>query len=157
MDRQGIYADVLKQGVRTYKYRNSAIKPIGYTNQNGNGAIFAFRSKERMNASRGIVVTSEEGILENKSALSHWTPNVYRYGTYVDSYRTIVKGHSEENLSQINTFTVDIDTKDKHEGGIILACLDRSSPQFGRGKTSLYLVICFGLIGRDKGGRARRR
>lgn len=78
-----------------------------------------------MNAGRGIVITSEEAILENEQNLTHWTPNSYRYGTYADDYRTVVKGHSEKNLSQINTFVVDIDTKENHQGEIILACLDQ--------------------------------
>lgn len=37
----------------------------------------------------------------------------------------MVKGHSEKNLSQINTFIVDIDSKENHQGEIILACIDQ--------------------------------
>ncbi|EGP4915053.1 primase C-terminal domain-containing protein [Enterococcus faecium] len=118
------YGVLLKQGIRTYKYRNSTMKPVGYENTSRNGAIFAYRSKKLMNAGRGMVITSEEAILENELKLTHWTPNVYRYGTYVDENRTVVKGHSEKNLSQINTFVVDIDSKENHQGEIILACID---------------------------------
>lgn len=120
-----IYPAILKNSLRTYKYRNSTIKPAGHIDSSRNGAIFAYRSKQLMNASRGIVITSEEAILENEQNLTHWTPNSYRYGTYADDYRTVVKGHSEKNLSQINTFVVDIDTKENHQGEIILACLDQ--------------------------------
>ena len=83
------YTALLKQGIRTYKYRNSTMKPVGYENTSRNGAIFAYRSKQLMNAGRGMVITSEEAILENESKLTHWTPNVYRYGTYADENRSI--------------------------------------------------------------------
>ncbi|PEH49459.1 primase C-terminal domain-containing protein [Enterococcus faecium] len=120
-----LYKAVLKSGIRTYKYRNSTIKPAGYTDSSRNGAIFAYRSKKLMNAGRGMVITSEEAIFENKQKLTHWTPNVYRYGTYADENRSVVKGHSEKNLSQINTFVVDIDSKENHQGEIVLACIDQ--------------------------------
>lgn len=120
-----VYTAILKNGIRTYKYRNSTMKPAGHIDSSRNGAIFAYRSKQLMNGGRGIVITSEEAIFENEQKLTHWTPNVYRYGTYADEHRTVVKGHSEKNLSQINTFVVDIDTKVNHEGEIVLACLDQ--------------------------------
>lgn len=101
------------------------MKPAGHIDSSRNGAIFAYRSKQLMNTGRGMVITSEEAILENERKLTHWTPNSYRYGTYADEYRTIVKGHSEKNLSQINTFVVDIDSKENHQGEIILACMDQ--------------------------------
>lgn len=47
---------------------------------------------------RGVVLTSEEAIHENKDTFTHWTPNVYRYGTYADENRSYTKGHSENNL-----------------------------------------------------------
>ncbi|MBK1209032.1 primase C-terminal domain-containing protein [Enterococcus faecium] len=119
------YAALLKQGIRTYKYRNSTMKPAGHIDSSRSGAIFAYRSKQLMNVGRGMVITSEEAILENEKKLTHWTPNTYRFGTYADDYRTVVKGHSEKNLSQINTFVVDIDSKENHQGEIILACLDQ--------------------------------
>ena len=101
------------------------MKPAGHIDSSRSGAIFAYRSKQLMNVGRGMVITSEEAILENEKKLTHWTPNTYRFGTYADDYRTVVKGHSEKNLSQINTFVVDIDSKENHQGEIILACLDQ--------------------------------
>lgn len=101
------------------------MKPAGHIDSSRSGAIFAYRSKQLMNVGRGMVITSEEAILENEKKLTHWTPNTYRYGTYADEYRSVVKGHSEKNLSQINTFVVDIDSKENHQGEIILACLDQ--------------------------------
>ena len=58
---------------------------------------------------RGVVLTSEEAIHENQDTFTHWTPNVYRYGTYADENRSYTKGHSENNLRQINTFFIDFD------------------------------------------------
>lgn len=58
---------------------------------------------------RGVVLTSEEAIHENKDTFTHWTSNVYRYGTYADENRSYTKGHSENNLRQINTFFIDFD------------------------------------------------
>lgn len=58
---------------------------------------------------RGVVLTSEGAIHENKDTFTHWTSNVYRYGTYADENRSYTKGHSENNLRQINTFFIDFD------------------------------------------------
>lgn len=100
---------VLKDGVRKYKFKNSKVRPFNTQPEGNKGAVFGFRSKENMIASRGIVLTSEEALAENKDCFTHWTPNVYSYGTYADDGRTIVKGHAEENLKQINTFVIDFD------------------------------------------------
>ncbi len=62
-----------------------------------------------MTESRGIVLTSQEALAENEDKFTHWTPNVYSYGAYADDNRTIVKGHNERNLQQINTFVIDFD------------------------------------------------
>ncbi|MFD2308786.1 primase C-terminal domain-containing protein [Enterococcus termitis] len=104
-----IYATLLKGGLRQYKYKNSKLRPFIQQPEGEKGAIFGFRSKENMTASRGIVLTSEEALWENEDCFTHWTPNVYSYGTYTDPNRTIVKGHSEENLKQINAFLIDFD------------------------------------------------
>ncbi|MGM0285709.1 MULTISPECIES: primase C-terminal domain-containing protein [unclassified Enterococcus] len=118
-----VYTTVLHDGIRKFKYKNSRLKPFSFSEQTGKGAIFAYRSKEHMVEGIGIVITSEEGIIENDNAFSHWTPNVFRYGTYADENRMFTKGHSEDNLSQINTFFVDFDTLDPNfdYGEIILA------------------------------------
>lgn len=113
------------QGLREYKVINSKTKPEGYEEET-KGTIFGFRSKENMKDSRGVVFTSVEGLLNSADELTHWTPNVFRYGTYADEHRSIVKGHSEDNLRQINTFVVDIDTKRLKNGygNILLAAYD---------------------------------
>ncbi|MFS1017526.1 replication protein RepR, partial [Enterococcus casseliflavus] len=118
-----VYSTVLQNGIRKFKYKNSHLKPVSFSDQSGKGAIFAYRSKEHMIEGIGLVITSEEGVIENNNRFTHWTPNVFRYGTYADEARMFTKGHSEDNLRQINTFFVDFDTLDPHfdYGEIILA------------------------------------
>lgn len=117
-----VYSTVLQDGIRKFKYKNSHLKPVSFSDQSVKGAIFAYRSKEHMMEGIGFVSTSEEGIMENKN-LTHWTPNVFRYGTYADEAKMVTKGHSEDNLRQINTFFVDLDTLDPNfdYGEILLA------------------------------------
>lgn len=111
------------QGLRIFKYKNSNLKTVG-NKESIKGSVFGFRSKDNMQDSRGVVFTSIEALLDSKDEFTHWTPNIYRYGTYVDKYKTIVKGHSEENLRQINTFVVDIDSKEINYGDILFAAHD---------------------------------
>lgn len=117
---------ILNDGLRTYKYKNSKLKPAGAVEENG-GAIFGYRSKDHMIQGRGIVITSEEAAAQNNDQLTHWTPNVFRFGTYADTNRKFTKGHSEGNLRQINTFVVDIDVACQkfNHGEIVLTALDR--------------------------------
>ena len=76
---------------------------------------------------RGLVLTSMEAIEENQDSFTHWTPNVYRFGSYSDSRRQITRGHAEENLRQINTFVIDFDLSSDDvmtSGDILTAALD---------------------------------
>lgn len=105
-----LYSYILKDGLQRYKFKNSNYRPADYQEKNGKkGVSFVFRSKEQMANARGFIVTSEEAIQENKDTLSHWTPNVYSWGGYVDLERKYVMGFFEENLMQINTYVIDID------------------------------------------------
>lgn len=91
---------VLHDGLLKYKFKNSKIRSITTKPGKSKGAIFAYRSKKSMIGGRGVVLTSEEAIHENQDTFTHWTPNVYRYGTYADENRSYTKGHSENNLRQ---------------------------------------------------------
>lgn len=75
-------------------------------------------------AARGVVITSLETIEEKADYFSHWTPNVYCYGSYQDEARRITRGHSEDNLKQINTFYVDFDDRTLTSSAILVASLD---------------------------------
>lgn len=117
-------SDILKDGLRQYKYKNSHLKPVGHQESMKKGAIFTYRSKENMANGRGLVLTSDESLIENEDCFSHWTPNVYRYGTYVDKNRSITKGHSENNLRQINTFYIDFDSLEITSNDILTTAID---------------------------------
>ncbi|EXJ24365.1 hypothetical protein ADIAL_0104 [Alkalibacterium sp. AK22] len=105
-----LYTYILKNGLQRYKFKHSHTRPTNYEEKAGKkGVSFVFRSKAQMANARGFIVTSEEAIQENKDTLSHWTPNVYSWGGYVDAKRHHVMGFFEENLMQINTYVIDID------------------------------------------------
>lgn len=118
---------VLKTGLKQYKEYNSKVVSMTHKeDQNKKGSIFGFRSKEAMQESRGIVLTSLEGLRENP-LLTHWTPNVYGWGGYADKGRNYVEGHFERNLNQINCFVVDIDCSEDQkpiENEVILESLN---------------------------------
>lgn len=129
----------LSKGLRRYKKQNSTVSLHLFKEQekfeekilngkkNKKGSIFITRSKGHLNAAGtiGVVLSSEEAVLDHIDMASHWTPNVYNYGTYMDESKTIVKGHEERNLQQINCFVVDVDTKDVTPGEIVLAAMDK--------------------------------
>lgn len=123
-----IYNLVLKNGLRQTKFKNSHLKLVSSAEEGKRGAIFAYRSKANMVKARGVVLTSMEAIFENQDNFTHWTPNVYRYGSYSDSKRQITRGHAEDNLRQINTFYIDFDITSSAEkmtsGDILTAAID---------------------------------
>lgn len=57
---------VLHDGLLKYKFKNSKIRSITTKPGKSKGAIFAYRSKKSMIGGRGVVLTSEEAIHENK-------------------------------------------------------------------------------------------
>lgn len=127
MNLNTIYPLILKDGLRNYKFRNSHLKPVSSVEEGKRGAIFTYRSKAHMIKARGLVLTSMEAIKENQDGFTHWTPNVYRFGSYSDSRRQITRGHAEENLRQINTFVIDFDLSLDDvitSGDILTAALD---------------------------------
>lgn len=109
-----IIRSITKFGLMEYQPRNSKYKPESYVEPNRKtGKAFAFRSKDDMTNGKGIIFASIEGLMRNDS-LTHWTPNIFRYGRYKEnSNRKIVEGHSERNLLQINCFCIDIDSIDQ--------------------------------------------
>lgn len=113
-----LYELILKEGLMRYKYKNSKCEKI-LDIEKVKGSIFIYRTKKDMTSSKGIVLTSIEALFENKHLISHWTPNIYRYGTYLDEKRKITTGHYEENLRQINTFFLDIDQDNISTGDIL--------------------------------------
>lgn len=129
-----IYDLILKQGVTKYREKNSKaalpalIKADRAESGTKKGAIFVVRSKADFTDTgvKGYIVTSKETLLEDAKVLTHFTPNVYREFGYSDKSRKFVRGHEENNLLQVNTFVVDIDTKKHSVQDILLTCLDNS-------------------------------
>lgn len=123
---QQVFDTVLHNGLTTYKTKNSKYSIKTQASRDKKGVIFAVRDKSNftMNGVKGYVITSKETILEDCNSLTHWTPNVFCNGTYADQSRKYIKGFDERNLSQVNCFVVDIDTKDHSPGQIILECVD---------------------------------
>lgn len=123
-----VHSRILQNGLRKYKFKNSKLKPINHPEEQTKGSIFGYRSKDDMIHARGVVLTSLEAVQENQGSFTHWTPNVYRYGAYSDKKRRITKGHSEDNLRQINTFYIDFDITSSADemttGDILTASLD---------------------------------
>lgn len=128
MKIENIFPLILKDGLRKAKFKNSHLKLVSSVDEGNRGAIFAYRSKAKMIQARGLVLTSLEAVLENEGNFTHWTPNVYCYGSYSDEKRQITRGHSEENLRQINTFYIDFDITSSAEemttGDILTAAID---------------------------------
>lgn len=123
-----IYNLILKNGLRQTKFKNSHFQSVSSADEGKRGSIFAYRSKTNMIKARGLVLTSIEALLENQDSFTHWTPNVYRYGSYSDDKRQVTRGHSEDNLRQINTFYIDFDVHSSAEkmtsGDILTAAID---------------------------------
>lgn len=146
---QELFKSLMNEGLRTFKFKNSKLKPAGWT-EKMKGSIFAYRSKKQMIKSNGIIITSVEALVENQDKFTHFTPNVYRFGQYIDKKRKIVKGHSEENLRQINAFFIDFDIKKEIDsnmsaGDILLMSFDLGFiPTFilksERGYQAFYLL-----------------
>ncbi|WP_246027732.1 primase C-terminal domain-containing protein [Lysinibacillus antri] len=129
-----IYNTILHEGLTTYKTKFSkATLPARVEAEKADklhkkGAIFVVRSKADFTSTgvKGYIVTSKETLLEDAAGLSHFTPNVYRQFGYSDDKRTKIHGFEEKNLLQINTFVVDIDTKQHSVQEILLTCVDES-------------------------------
>nr|WP_199201705.1 primase C-terminal domain-containing protein [Listeria ivanovii]QPL19438.1 plasmid replication protein [Listeria ivanovii]UCK61573.1 plasmid replication protein [Listeria ivanovii] len=117
-----IISTVVKEGITAFRKRNSDgvlsvqkhFTEMEAKHGHRKGVQFVVRQKEDLQRSKGVrgfIVTSQEALIQEANKISHWTPNVYRWGTYIDDHRKFVKGHAEENLQQINTYVIDIDTQ----------------------------------------------
>ena len=131
---QHIFDHVLHEGIFTYKKIGSraalplVIKKSNRDKSHKKGALFVTRVKEDLSTPSGVkgyIISSKETLLEDYQEISHWTPNVFNYGTYTNHHRNYIKGHAETNLQQINTFVVDIDSKKQPYTEILTAALDQ--------------------------------
>ena len=128
---------LMQEGLTKYKTKHSkAALPMRVEATKADmlhkkGAVFAVRDKSHFTSVgvKGYIITSKETLIEQANKITHFTPNVYRRYQYADQDRRLIKGFVEENLQQINTFVVDIDTKKHSVQDILLACLDQSIGQ----------------------------
>ncbi|WP_243681517.1 hypothetical protein [Lacticaseibacillus manihotivorans] len=103
---------IMHDGLAPAKFKNSKLVVLDQTPEaRPHGAVFLTRTKQNLSEARGFIATSQEAVIENLNC-SHWTPNIFRYGTYSDDRRKTIVGHTETNLKQINTFVVDADFGD---------------------------------------------
>ncbi|EOW0747819.1 primase C-terminal domain-containing protein [Listeria monocytogenes] len=129
-----VISTVVKEGITAFRKKKSngvlAIQKhfaeMEAANNHRKGVQFVVRQKEDLQRSygvRGFIVTSQEALIQEANKISHWTPNVYRWGTYSDQQRKFVKGHAEDNLQQINTYVIDVDTLNVDVAKMIMASM----------------------------------
>lgn len=117
------------------KGSNAPIKRVAsYNRKNENspykkGVVFVSPSKADLTEGKGYIVTSYETLREKHNQVTHWTPNTYRGGTYYDFKKRQIKGHTRENLKQINVIGFDIDSKDTDLYGLYLGCEELGLPR----------------------------
>lgn len=128
---------VTKNGITVQKKRNSqfALRYLQLANREDSkstdrkGVHFVVSRKADLYTEYGVkgyIATSKETLISDAQTLTHWTPNTYRFGEYANNERTHIKGHREDNLQQINTFVVDIDSQQTDVPGIVVAATQYS-------------------------------
>ncbi|MBC1385593.1 primase C-terminal domain-containing protein [Listeria innocua] len=129
-----VISTVVKEGITAFRKKNSRgvlsiqnhFAELEAKNGHKKGVQFVVRQKEDLQRDRGVrgfIVTSQEALINEVNKISHWTPNIFRWGTYSDQQRKFVKGHSEDNLQQINTYVIDIDTLNVDVAKMVMASM----------------------------------
>ena len=118
-----------KKGSRVSSNKVVAYEAKETQNPYRKGVVFVSPSKADLVEGKGYVVTSYETLHEKRHNLSHWTPNTYRGGTYYNFKKRIIKGHTRDNLKQINVIGFDIDTKEVDLYALYLGCEELGLPR----------------------------
>ena len=118
-----------KKGSRVSSERVAAYEAKEKHNPYRKGVVFVSPSKADLVEGKGYVVTSYETLHEKRQSLSHWTPNTYRGGTYYNFQKRIIKGHTRDNLKQINVLGFDIDSKEVDLYALYLGCEELGLPR----------------------------
>jgi hypothetical protein len=118
-----------KKGSRISHDRFTAYEAKEKHNPYRKGVVFVTPSKDDLVEGKGYVVTSYETLHEKRQSLSHWTPNTFRGGTYYNFRKRIIKGHTRDNLKQINVIGFDIDTKEIDLYALYLGCEELGLPR----------------------------
>ncbi|MFG6150609.1 primase C-terminal domain-containing protein [Halobacillus sp. B23F22_1] len=133
MDVSSVIEFITRKSLKTFKTKGSRAslpkQHEAYKRESDNkGIVFVSPSKEKLSQGKGHIVTSYETLQEQCDHLTHWTPNTFLGGTYIDFKKRILQGHTKENLKQINTFVVDVDTKNTDLFAFFLACEEEGIP-----------------------------
>lgn len=131
---EDVFDLITHNGITKYKTKNSkaTLKEQFIAKkqdvQHAKGGLFVVRSKDDFTSTgvKGFIITSKEALIKEADNLTHWTPNIYRKYQYTNAKRNYIHGFVEENLQQVNTFVIDIDTKKYSVNDIVLTCLDES-------------------------------
>ena len=92
---------ILHEGLMKYKKIGSRASLPNRLNEDKTnvrskkGIVFVTRSKEDLHSSPGVkgyIISSKESVIEDCDTLSHWTPNVFNYGTYTNAHKKYIKG-----------------------------------------------------------------
>ncbi|GAA3713241.1 primase C-terminal domain-containing protein [Salinicoccus jeotgali] len=121
---------IMKNSINQYAVKNSKVTHIKNTVARP-GKVAATFSKEDLSnyGVNGVIYGSIEKLVESSRYITHWTPNPYRYLKYDDNKR--VTKHTKDNIKQINTFVIDIDTDYSQEHltqSLISAHIDNGVP-----------------------------
>lgn len=106
---------ILHDSLHRYKQVHSkkVVSLVPETNDK-KGAVAVFRSKGQLKRGHGLVMTSLEALQQHQSEFTHWTPNTHVWLGY-NGDRDSLRGMDKTNISQINTFVVDVDFEDANE------------------------------------------
>ena len=101
---------VLHDGLLKYKFKNSKIQLKSLPSQvKVKGLIFAYRSKKKHDWRTWRCSDFRRSDSRKSRYIYALDTKRLSYGTYADENRSYTKGHSENNLRQINTFFIDFD------------------------------------------------
>lgn len=118
-----------KKGSRVPNDRIIAYEAKEKHNPYHKGVVFVTPSKDDLVEGKGYVVTSYETLQDKRQSLSHWTPNTFRGGTYYNFQKRIMKGHTRDNLKQVNVLGFDLDTKEVDLYALYLGCEELGLPR----------------------------
>ncbi|HDH6142879.1 TPA: primase C-terminal domain-containing protein [Staphylococcus aureus] len=116
-----VYDFILHGSIEKYKFKNSNATGLEKANfkatreKNWKSARIAVTpNKDTLKGGLGLIIASEEALVQYNRKFSHWTPNPYNYlGKENDNIEGIntykVLNRTKDNVKQINTFVLDID------------------------------------------------
>lgn len=116
-----VYDFILHGSLEKYKFKNSKATDLERTNfkdtqsKNWKSARIAVTpNKDILKDGLGLIIASEEALVQYGYKFSHWTPNPYNYLSKeksnisdVNTYKVL--NRTKDNVKQINTFVLDVD------------------------------------------------